>query len=679
MKKSKSEAYNTELDNGVSDFVLGIDTGGTYTDGVLLDYGSRRVLSSAKTLTTYDNLSQCVIKVVEELNIQDPSRIKLVGISSTLATNSIAEGKAREVGLILIGYDEELIKNYGLDAKFSTKNFAFFRGGHDSQGVQQSELQIEEIQKWVQENKEKFEALAISSYFSPLNPEHEERTLRAIQEIDKNIPVVLGHQLSTKLDSIKRASTASLNASLVAVMYEFMEAVKKSLKNLGINAPLMIVKGDGSLMPYTEAAHKPVETVLSGPAASSIGGRFLSGENSALVVDIGGTTTDMALIQDGQVNVTDEGARVGEIETAVKAAHIRTACVGCDSRITYVKNKELQIGPDRVIPLSRLAHLYPEVEKEIVNLFKNASSSPDFSDLEYWCLSKPVDPEDWEQESHRLKQLIQLLQRQPCSVHDILKETGANHQAHLHAETLFRKGILEVATLTPSDILHTTGQMNLWSKESAQTAIEYAGRIVSKDLAEITEEVLDKMTSHIIEEAIIFLARQSNKHGLPETIDSKWSRWLLQEAMDGDDPYLSVNISSRFPLIGIGAPAHIFVKKAAEVMRSRFILPDHPHVANAVGAVAGSVIIDREAIVYVQESKDSRSYMVRVEDNTTSFMESEDAMVYAEKMAVQSAREGANRAGTVQPQIFVDKKNEAGLKRVQARAVGNPKLSEELG
>lgn len=114
-------------------------------------------------------------------------------------------------------------------------------------------------------------------------------------------------------------------------------------------------------------------------------------------------------------------------------------------------------------------------------------------------------------------------------------------------------------------------------------------------------------------------------------------------------------------------------------MRSRFILPDHPQVVNAVGAVAGSVIIDREAIVYVQEKGDKRSYMVRTDEDTTSFMKSQDALTFAEKMAVQSARDGANRAGTVNPQIFVNKTNEAGLRRVRARAVGNPKLSEELG
>ncbi|MCF8037217.1 MAG: hypothetical protein K9K62_10125, partial [Desulfobacteraceae bacterium] len=92
-----------------TNYVVGIDTGGTYTDGVLMDYHTREVLASGKTLTTREDLAQGVVSVLKSLNIKDPARVKLVGISSTLATNSVAEGKARDVGLILIGYDRELV------------------------------------------------------------------------------------------------------------------------------------------------------------------------------------------------------------------------------------------------------------------------------------------------------------------------------------------------------------------------------------------------------------------------------------------------------------------------------------------------------------------------------------------------------------------------------------------
>jgi len=267
-------------------YVIGIDTGGTFTDGVLLQYSDRKVVSTAKSLTTRGDLKKGVIKVLQKLKISSDYNIKLVGISSTLATNSVAEGKARKVGLLLIGYDKDLVEDFGLREKLSTEDISFFQGGHDAQGNAKAELDTEGIKEWIKQKKNEVDAIALSSYFSPLNHEHEEEAFKIIQE-ESDLPVVMAHQLSTKLDSIRRAATASINASLVAVMQDFIQSVQESLKDLRINAPLMIVRGDGTLMPYTEAVQKPVETVLSGPAASAIGGRFLSHTSSSLVVDIG--------------------------------------------------------------------------------------------------------------------------------------------------------------------------------------------------------------------------------------------------------------------------------------------------------------------------------------------------------------------------------------------------------
>jgi N-methylhydantoinase A/oxoprolinase/acetone carboxylase beta subunit len=101
------------------------------------------------------------------------------------------------------------------------------------------------IEEWIKANEQDIDAVAVSSYFSPLNPEHEQAAFDIIQK-HTSLPVVMAHQLSTKLDSIKRAATASINASLVAVMQDFIESVHQSMKAMDINAPLMIVRGDGN-------------------------------------------------------------------------------------------------------------------------------------------------------------------------------------------------------------------------------------------------------------------------------------------------------------------------------------------------------------------------------------------------------------------------------------------------
>ncbi len=674
--QSRNESAGRKKFSG--DYVVGIDTGGTYTDGVLMDYRTRRVVASGKTLTTRANLADGVITVLKMLNIENPATVKLVGISSTLATNSIAEGKAREVGLLLIGYDPELVQSYGLAANFSTRHFAYFDGGHNSQGAENAPLDLEGIKAWVKEYRDTVDAFAVSSYFSPLNPAHEEAVFDAIQDVC-DLPVVLGHQLSTQIDSIKRATTACLNASLVAVMQEFIAAVQESLKDQKINAPLMIVKGDGSLMPHAEAAEKPVETILSGPAASAIGGLFFSRHGNALMIDVGGTTTDMALIQDSQMTITDEGARVGDIKTAVKAARIRTACVGCDSRISFGQGGNPVVGPDRVVPLSRLAAQYSHVKKTIANLSQKGKNTWSQNDLDYWFLHKPIDPEDAGISDPKHVALFGLLNESPRSVTEILKAIEVYHAVQLNADEFFRQGLIEQATLTPTDLLHVNGQMDVWDIEAARQAIECACHIYGKNPKQFVSDTLDFIVATMVEEAIVFLARQEDEADLPEMVDGNWGRWMIDEAMSGRNEYVSVNIASRFPVIGIGAPAGIFVKKVAESLKAPFVLPEHAHVANAAGAVAGSVMADKEALVYVQESEGAHAHIVQIGDQRKNFSEYEEAFAFAKKKVRDLAIESAEASGAISPQVSIKVKTEGAIERIQARAVGNPRLSEQWG
>jgi N-methylhydantoinase A/oxoprolinase/acetone carboxylase beta subunit len=655
------------------EYVVGIDTGGTYTDAVLLDYCSRKVLAFSKTLTTHDNLTRGIKKALDGLQIEAADSVKLVGVSSTLATNSISEGKKRTAGLILIGYDHDLIAAYNLAAKLPTTHWAIFRGGHTPQGLEKASLDLTSIREWVRLNGDKVEALAISGYFSPLNPVHEERALELVRQTC-SLPGVLGHHLSTQLDSIKRATTACLNASLVAVMQEFIEAVGASLDNRGIHAPLMIVKGDGSLVPAAEAIHKPVETVLSGPAASAIGGRFLSGQGNALVIDVGGTTTDMALVNDSKVTVTEDGARVGMFETAVKAARIRTAGLGGDSRISIDTGGTVRVGPERVAPLSRLAARFPQIKKEIRGLEKKRELDRRSSDLEYWFLYKENNTPLPVSENSRQQELIGLLRDGPLSLTLILNKLNVYHPLQLNAEDLIRQGVIEQAALTPTDLLHVTGQMDTWSVEAARQVVEYACELFSLSPDTFAEETLNLAVAGMVQETTVYLGGQADMNQLPGQIDGAWGKWLVSEAIAEKNPYLAVTIASRYPIIGIGAPAEIFVRRIAQLLHAEFILPDHAPVANAVGAVAGSVIVEKEAIVYARENKVALVYVVQIEGENNDFAEDEDAVDYAEKAVTKLAQEGAVAAGAVDPQVLLETTTEGHLQRIIARGIGNPKL-----
>lgn len=655
------------------EYVIGIDTGGTYTDAVLLDYHSRKIVAFNKTLTTRDNLTRGITKAINNLHIEKADNIRLIGVSSTLATNTIAEGKERQAGLILIGYDPELIAAYHLSTRFPTNLWANFSGGHTTQGLEKEPLDLKGIRQWVHLHARKVEALAISAYFSPLNPLHEEQALEAVRQTC-SLPVVLGHHLSTKLNSIKRATTACLNASLVAVMQAFIAAVRQSLDNRGIHAPLMIVKGDGSLISAAEAIDKPVETVLSGPAASAIGGRFLAQQGNALVIDVGGTTTDMALVENSRVTISEDGARVGMFKTAVKAARIRSAGLGGDSRITIETDCAVRLGPERVVPLSRLGAEFPRVEDEIAALKKKGEHDRRASDLEYWSLSREKTRPLPVSEDYRLQELIELLKDGPLSLTAILKQLNVHHPVQLNAGGLIRRGVIEQAALTPTDLLHVTGRMDTWSAAAARQALAYVCEMLALDSDSFAEKTLDLVVARMFKEAIIFLGRQANYRQLPDQIDDPWGRWLVSEAGSAKNSYLGVSIASRFPIIGIGAPADIFVRRLAQLLHADFILPDHAPVANAVGAVAGSVIVEAEAIVYAREHAGTLEYVVQIGERNAGFPEDGMAVDYAEQATEKIAREEALAAGVVNPGVTVQKSSDGHLQRIVARGIGNPKL-----
>ena len=243
---------------------LGIDTGGTYTDAAILNMASGAVLTKAKSLTTRENLTIGIGKAISALDKSLFDRVRLLAVSSTLATNSVVEGKGCRVGLIVIGH--EAVPNIPVD------EIVQLRGGHNLEGVRKNELDLDGAREFVCSVKDKVDAFAISSYLSVRNPEHE----IAVRELVKSLapyPVVCGHELSSALGFHERTITAVLNARLIPIITDLIASIKNVRDRLGIKAPLMIVKGDGSLMDESVAKERPVETILSGPAASIIARR----------------------------------------------------------------------------------------------------------------------------------------------------------------------------------------------------------------------------------------------------------------------------------------------------------------------------------------------------------------------------------------------------------------------
>jgi N-methylhydantoinase A/oxoprolinase/acetone carboxylase beta subunit len=664
--------------SGAGGLVLGIDTGGTYTDGVLMEYESRRVLATHKSLTTKRDFSIGIEQVIDGIHIEDPAAIRMVSISTTLATNAIAEGKGKRVALFLVGYDPELLANFQMERRFATPQFYYFQGGHDLYGREKAELDLPGILAQVSKIRGQTDAIAVSSYFSPLNPDHENRAYKAIARVC-DLPIVLGHQLSTKLGSVERATTAALNASLLAVLKDFVIAVRRAMERRHISAPLMVVRGDGTLMSDEFAARTPVETIHSGPAASAIGGRFLSGLDNALVVDVGGTTTDLALVLGGQVTVTTEGATVGEYKTSVQAANLLSIALGGDSHITYTREGQITVGPERVLPLAHLAADHPEVGKRLKALARRqwAQATPEW--LEYWYLVR--EPPPGLAPTPHEEALVALLRGGPQPFPEILKALRVLHSGQLEVREFLRQEIVGKAGLTPTDLMHIAGTFSCWDAEAAGAALDVFAHNRWHEPPEVTAQIWGRITEMALHAIVTFLTgkRLPPPGAVEVDRDPGFGPWFFYNSVYHGHRDLDSELHLRHPIIGIGAPAGLFLGSVAGALHTELILPDHFEVANAVGAIAGTVMVTEEILVYPRMNEaglEVIGYYSQTGEERCEFDEVGQALAHARAVSQQRALGGALRSGADNPQVVLEETVD-GLDtyRIRAKAMGKPRLA----
>ena len=297
--------------------LLGVDTGGTYTDAVLLDEGdamiSSRVLASAKSLTTRPDLALGVGRAIDAVMAQagvSPADVALVSLSTTLATNALVEGQGGRVALVFIGFDPAELTRAGLTEALRGDPVIALAGGHNHAGGEVMPLDLAGLATALDGLGPEITGFAVAASFATRNPGHE---LAAHDLIIARTgkPVTCSHELSAALGGPKRALTAVLNARLIGLITRLINACQAHMLARGISARLMVVRGDGALISAELARDRPIETILSGPAASIAGASWLTGESDALVSDIGGTTTDVCLLRDGKPAIDPQGARVG--------------------------------------------------------------------------------------------------------------------------------------------------------------------------------------------------------------------------------------------------------------------------------------------------------------------------------------------------------------------------------
>ncbi len=649
---------------------LGIDTGGTFTDGVLLDPVTRKVVKKAKVLTTHHDLRLCIGNILDALLSNRASPIDLVSLSTTLATNSIAEGKSRPVALFLLGYDPDLVYKFAFDRQFGGSPLFFVNGRHDLQGVEQVPLDLAALDAALQSLDGQVEAVAVASYAGMRNPDHEQQAARLASQISR-LPVVQSHHLSQNLDSIRRATTARLNASLLSTTFDFLTTVQAMLLQKGIHSPLYVVKGDGSLASAAYAADHPVELIHSGPATSAIGGSYLAGTQAALVVDIGGTTTDLTLTGSGSALPGEGEATVGEYRTALRTIRAHSFGLGGDSLIRFDPHGAIQVGPERAVPLAYLAQTYPTARQELSD-WLNSPPSIWYSDqLEFWFLRRPPSrhPSD-----ARVQKALEILKDGPIRVRRLLKLVGAVSPLQLSADQLIREDVIARAGLTPTDLLHATGEYTPWDSEAARRAVAVAASQWAVSPEVFIQRIREFITRKITAEIVQFLSGarlQEKEFGFSR---KDLAHYLFDENLKPEDPFLGVNFQLKIPMVGIGAPAKAFLKPVARALHTRIQYPRHFEVANAVGTVVGNVLVREEAeILPWVENQVQLGYYARAGGIQRGFENRPQAVAFARETISALALAGARAAGAASPTLDLDETELPGsMVRLVARAAGKP-------
>ena len=632
---------------------LGIDTGGTFTDAVLVD-DKKQIINAEKSLTTRFDLSLGIGDVIGRLPQDVLADISMVSLSTTLTTNSVVEDLGAPVCVLLPGYTPEQVRQSGLLDILPAQMVVILEGGYDAVGREHRPLDEESARAAIEKLRHEVSAFAISSMFGTRNSSHENRLKQLVTEIT-GMPVICGHELASSLGAPRRALTAALNARMVPAIKELINSVQTILERHQIEAPLMLVKGDGSLAGLANAIEKPIGTVLSGPAASVIGACQLSGLENAIIADMGGTTTDIAIVSNGQPELSEDGARIGDWQPMVEAVRVNSIGLGGDSEIRFGGHVGLTVGPRRVVPTSLLAHLFPQVvprlETQLAGMV-NARSNRFVMRLEnnQALLNQlgPVELAAWE-----------LLGEQPVELEAIVQED--RHFARALAR-LKRLGLAIYSGFTPSDAVHVLGINSHCDTHAAELSARIwmrqmrflygYGKWDGDDVEAACRQVYDLVTT-TIQRLLVEVGlnefdlsgKSARASGIVDTI----TRMVIgSHHHKGRKPLFNLDFASDYPIVAVGAPAASYYNSVADSMHIGLHLPEHADVANAFGAVMGSVI-QRAQITVTQPQHGI--FCLFHGDQPQQYENLEAARAEAQQLVTELARKKALEAGAIDPTV----------------------------
>ena len=633
---------------------IGIDTGGTYTDAVIYQFETKQVLSSAKALTTKNDLSVGIVNALKKLDRALLPQAEVAALSTTLATNACVEGKGGRAKLLFLGLDDDTLRRvggkYGLDGSDEVHAYPG-AGSFDGQVLPSPDWEriTAEAKEWLADA----DGLGIVELYAMNNGAVAEREARERLGVLRDLPTVCSSELFSGLNSVQRGSGTLLNAKLVPIIREFLNAVTRAFRELGITAPVVVVRSDGSLMSESFSRLRPVETILCGPAASVLGGVELAGRRDSVIVDMGGTTTDVSLVKAGRPVRVRSGIQIGAWRTFVRGVQIDTFGLGGDSAVR-LKGSDFELCTDRVLPLSLLGKEHPEIIPVLQRLLdsKDIHTRPIH---EFYTLVRDIS--DQPGYTAEEKAFCRALKDGPLDIRSAAAAVDTDIY-WLKVDRLEAEGVVLRSGLTPTDFMHLTGDFDAYDPAAAEIAAYYLLRCMHRKLtdaelrklcAEVYDRVKKKLYCSLTRILLMDRYPDLREEGLGPQLEKIIARrWEELKAGRTAPGFFDPDFTTTAALVGIGAPIHIFLPDVARALGAECIIPPNAGVANAVGAVVGNISAEAEVELRPNHTADGiHGYFVCASDRQELIRERPRAAERCRELARELAEEEARKRGVV--------------------------------
>ncbi|NLJ40382.1 MAG: hydantoinase/oxoprolinase family protein [Clostridiales bacterium] len=625
---------------------IGIDTGGTYTDAVVYDFDTASILGSAKALTTKDDLSIGILNALDGLSYDLLQKAEIISLSTTLATNACVEDRGGRAKLIFFGGDKKVIDENGSRYGLPPSGDMYIQESYTNfSGETAQEPDWELFKEEIKNGYDCFDGVGIIEMNAMKNGAATEKKAKALFNERYNIPVICGHELFSELNSLQRGASTLLNARLFPVIKEFLEAIKKSVSERKIDATLIIVRSDGSMMDEKFASVRPVETLLCGPAASTIGGHSLCREKNSIIIDMGGTTTDIALVRDNLPVTVVDGVSIGKWKTFVNGLYVKTFGLGGDSAVHY-DSRRIFLEDYRVVPLCVAADQYPVVIDNLRGLLNKKRKHTMFL-YEHFTLIKDI--KDSPLYTDEEKGFCRALTDRPLMLEEaatILDKDIYN----LNIDRLIKDGVVQICGLTPTDIMHIRGDFNRYSKEASMLGAEFAAFNLGISIEDLCDRVYIEAKRKIYMNVVKIALENKYPHYMKGGIGAEVERIInegFESARKGNkDNLINIGFNTEFTLVGIGAPIRVFLDDVADMLNTKAFIPENYEVANALGAIVGNVSATHT--IEIRPMSDAGGiigYTVYGNDGRRNFKERTDAETFAISEAKDGARVEATNRG----------------------------------